>query len=93
MYDKNSNADGVDDARFKLFARKQRSYDAIQPTRASLVEHVKRATYQASCVWSQATACQMNTESPANWGWKQKDDIWQIVWMTLSPIDQMQVQD
>ena len=29
MYDKNSTADGVDDARFKLFVRKQRSYNAI----------------------------------------------------------------
>ena len=67
MYDKNSTADGVDDARFDLFARKQRSYNAIPPTRSSLAQHVKRATYQAACVWSQATARQMHTESPANW--------------------------
>lgn len=44
MYDKNSTADGVDDARLDLFAQKQRSYDAIPPTRASLAQHVKRAT-------------------------------------------------
>ena len=50
MYDKNSTVDGVDDARFDLFARKQRSYDAIPPTRSSLAQHVKRATYQAACV-------------------------------------------
>ena len=89
MYDKNSTADGVDDAIFDLFARKQRSYDAIPPTRSSLAQHVKRATYQAACVsWSQATARQMHTESPANWGWQTSDDIWQVVWMTLPPIAQ-----
>ncbi|XP_060788807.1 uncharacterized protein LOC132893681 [Neoarius graeffei] len=36
MYNKNSTADGVDDARLDTFAQKQRSYDAIPPTRASL---------------------------------------------------------
>ena len=78
MYDKNSTADVVDEARFELFAQKQRSYDAIPPTRASLAQHAKRATYQVSSVRSQATICQMNTESPANWGWRLKYDVWQV---------------
>ena len=35
MYDRSSSTDAVDDARLELFARKQRSYEAIPPTRAA----------------------------------------------------------
>ena len=65
MYDKSSEAAGVDDARLDLFARKQRSYEAIPPTKAALLQHVKRAAYQAGCIWSQATAFQPEPESPS----------------------------
>jgi len=40
-YDKSSAATGVDEARLDLFARKQRSYDAIPPTSVALKEHAK----------------------------------------------------
>ena len=62
MYDRSSTADGVDEARLDMFARKQRPYEAIPPTRAALLQHVKRAAYQAGCIWSQATVCQPETE-------------------------------
>ena len=42
MYDRSSSAEAVDDARLELFARKQRSYEAIPPTRAALVQHIKQ---------------------------------------------------
>ena len=35
MYDRSSSTDTVDDARLELFGRKQRSYEAIPPTRAA----------------------------------------------------------
>ncbi len=56
--------DDEDLARLDLFA-----YDAIPPTRAALEQHVKRAAYQAACVWSQVTVCHMQNDSPANWGY------------------------
>ena len=62
MYDKNSTMDKVDEARLDLFARKQRPYDAIPTTRASIVQHVKRSAFQAACIWGQATVCNMQTE-------------------------------
>ncbi|XP_034030967.1 uncharacterized protein LOC117514556 [Thalassophryne amazonica] len=68
MYDKNSTANKVDEARLDLFARKQRPYDAIPSTSASLFEHVKRSVFQAAYIWGQATVCEMQIESPANWG-------------------------
>ena len=45
MYDRNSSAKSVDKARLDLFARKQKSYDNIPPSRAALTEHAERAVY------------------------------------------------
>ena len=86
MYDRSSTAEGVDDARLDMFARKQRPYEAIPPTRDALLQHVKRAAYQAGCIWSQSTVCQPETQSPADWGWTKKGDLWQIFWTELLPI-------
>ena len=55
MYDRSSAIDGVDDARLDVFARKQKPYEAILPTLAALLQHVKRTAYPAGCIWSQAT--------------------------------------
>ena len=45
MYDRSSTAEGVDDARLDMFVRKQRSYEAIPPSHAALLQHVQRAAY------------------------------------------------
>ena len=46
MYDRSSTVTCVNDARQELFARKQKSYQSIPPTRAALVQHLKRSAYQ-----------------------------------------------
>lgn len=86
MYDRSSTATGVDDSRLDMFARKQRPYEAIPPTQAALLQHVKRAAYVAGCIWSQSTLRQPETQSPADWGWTKKDDLWQVLWTNLPPI-------
>ena len=58
MYDRSSATDSIDVARLELLSRKQRSYDSIPPTQAALIQHNKRAAYQAGCIWGQATICQ-----------------------------------
>ena len=83
MYDRYSTTTCVNDARLDLFARKQRSYEAIPPTESALLQHNKRAAYQAECVWSQATVCRPEAQSPANWGWIKHDQVWKICWTTL----------
>ncbi|KAJ8351997.1 hypothetical protein SKAU_G00234730 [Synaphobranchus kaupii] len=88
MYDRSSTAAGIDDARLDMFARKQKPYEAIPPTRAALIQHAKHAAYQAGCIWGQATVCQMETKSPADWGWTKQGDLWQIFWTVLPPIAQ-----
>ena len=50
MYDRSSAATGVDEVRLNLFACKERSYDAIPPTSAALMEHAKCAAYQAGII-------------------------------------------
>ena len=59
MYDRSSSTEAVDDARLELFSRKQRSFEAIPPTRAALVQHIRRAAYQSACIWSRALECQL----------------------------------
>jgi hypothetical protein len=86
MYDRSSPTTSVDDTRLDMFARKQRPYEAIPPTQAALLQHTKRAAYQAGCIWSQSTLSQPETPSPADWGWTQHVDLWKICWTTLSPI-------
>ena len=86
MYDRSSSTVAVGDARLELFARKQRFYDAILPTRAALVQHIRRAAYQAACIWSRALVCQPEEESPAEWEWKQERDCWSTLWSTLPPV-------
>ena len=86
MYDRSSNANCVDDARLELFARKQKSYQSIPPTRAALVQPLKRFAYQAGCIWSQATVCQPKTLSPADWGWTKEADVWKTCWSKLTLI-------
>lgn len=86
MYDRSSAASSVDEARLDLFARKQRSYDAIPPTRAALMEHAKRAAYQSGIIWGQATIPNPETSTPADWGWIRTGETWQICWTALPPI-------
>ena len=47
----------VNNDRLELFAKKQRSYDAIPPTLDALMEHTKRAVYQGGLVWGQTLEC------------------------------------
>ena len=68
MYDRSSTAEGVDDARLDMFARKQRPYEAIPPTRGALLEHTKRAACQGDCIWSQSIVHKPETHDPAEWG-------------------------
>ena len=86
LYDRSSTAATVDEARLDLFAKKQRPYEALPPTKATLLQHTKRAAYQAGCMWGQATQCQPEVESPADWGWQKSGANWQVFWTANAPI-------
>ena len=65
MYDRSSEASCVNEARLDLFARKQRTYYAIPPTRATLREHAKRAAYQGGVIWGQPVRRLSQIQKPA----------------------------
>ena len=48
MYDKTSNCIDVNSARKKLFVKKGRQINNISPTSEALLQHFKRAVYQAN---------------------------------------------
>jgi len=43
LYDRTSYLISIDEARKQLFCKKGRTIDAIPPTRAALLQHIKRA--------------------------------------------------
>jgi len=86
MYDRSSSYKEVNEARLDLFARKQRAYDCIPPTKASLREHCKRAAFQAGHIWSQSLICSPVVPSPRNWGWQQSDSGWLPHWTDLPAV-------
>ena len=46
MYDRTSELEGVNECRRYLFTKKNRSSENLPPTLDSLIQHLKRATYQ-----------------------------------------------
>ena len=86
MYDRSSESKKVNETRFDLFARKQRSYDSIPPTKAALVEHIKRSVLQAGHTWGQSLSKTQNLPSPSRWGWEKSTGVWLPYWSSLEPI-------
>ena len=51
-----------------MFGQGSRTIEHIPPIRATLIQHLKRAVYQAGYVWSQALAASPALPSPGLWG-------------------------
>jgi len=47
MYDRTTELQGVDAGRRYFFSKKSREIENITPTAAALLQHMKRATFQA----------------------------------------------
>ena len=52
LYDHTSTISTVNECRKDLFARKDRPLEGIPPTSDALMQHLKRALYQASYCWA-----------------------------------------
>ena len=57
--------------------------ETILPTKAALVQHIKRAVYQGGHCWGRALKTVMNMPSPADWGWTDPP-TWKPMWTTLA---------
>jgi hypothetical protein len=68
IYDRTTTTFAVSKARFEMFARKQRQYDAIPTTGAAMPEHTTSAEYQGVSLWGQSLNCVQDIPSPEDWG-------------------------
>ena len=68
LYNKSSTLEDVNEARMELFCRENKSMENIPPTSDALLQHAKRATYQAS-IWISSHNSQQNQSTPDCWGW------------------------
>jgi len=53
LYDRTSDMDNIDEVCRHLFTMPGLSMESILPTKAALVQHAKRAVYQAGNIWGQ----------------------------------------
>ena len=58
----------------------------IPPTESALIEHTKRAVYQAGHVWGQSLILEPALPSPKQRGWKEDDHNWQPNWTSLPTV-------
>ena len=68
MYDKESECLTGNGVRKDLFAKKDRSFESIPPTSASLLQYVKRSAYQAGYQWGQSLVASPPQPCPDDWG-------------------------
>ena len=76
LYDCASNLECVNQAWKQLFTQKGRSIEGIPPTKTSLIQLTKRATYQAGYCWGQVMIAAPDLPSPNEWGWTSKEHKW-----------------
>ena len=55
----------VNQARQQIFAQSSRTFEYLPPTKASLVEYIKRTTHQAGYVWGQSIIAKLVLPSPS----------------------------
>lgn len=84
LYSRTCSLKRVNEARQSLFAQGTRRIENIPPTQAALVEHIKRATYQAGHVWGQTLQTMQELPSPSEWGWVKSEDGWIPHWSDLA---------
>ena len=84
LYDKTSSKSHVNEARVDLFAQKGRDVHHIPPTQGSLLQHTRRAVYQAGYCWSQSLSPMAQLPQPEGWGWiGAAGGTWEVMWSSL----------
>ena len=84
LYKRTSTLQNVNETRKRLFAFGNRQLENIPPTSSALLQHVKRAVFQAGHVWGQSLVANASVPSPSDWGWERIGDAWTPKWSTLA---------
>ena len=85
LYDRTSLLSTVNEVREELFCRKNRSVDRMPPTQDALLQHVRRAVYQAG-IWTMYTRAQQVVPSPQEFAWTKELKSWVPVWITIPEV-------
>ena len=73
----------IDLARYDIFKYKgNRDLRALPPTRDALVQHIHKAAYVASHIWSRANLPNTSDEPPSNWTWKISEGKFSCMWLS-----------
>ncbi len=85
LYSRTSSIVTVNSVRKQLFSHGNRKLENIPPSKAALLQHVKRASFQAGHVWGQALIANPTLPSPSEWGWQKEDNDgqWTPLWTIL----------
>ena len=82
VYDKTSTSLSINQTRRELFCLKNVTMERMPPTQNALLQHTKRAVYQAF-IWVTSTQVQQMIPSPNDYGWGQVDNVWSLLWLTV----------
>ena len=69
--------------RQQIFAQSSRTFEYLLPTKAALVEHIKRTTPQEGYVWGQSIIVKQVMPSPSLCGWVKSESGWVPFWTAL----------
>ena len=83
LYDRTCELQTVNETRRYLFSKKSRKMENIPPSQAALLEHSKRAAFQAGHIWGQTLVSEPEVPTPGEWGWEELDKKWSILWTKL----------
>ena len=83
LYSRTSTTTSVNKARQELFSKNASTLESIPTTQAVLLQHIKRAVFQAGYIWGNALVHQPHFPSPCEWGWEKVNDEWKPVWTLL----------
>lgn len=79
----------VNAARKDLFTRKGRDIESIPPTADALLQHAKRATFQAGHCWGKCLEVSPQLPPPSKWGWERgPTQTWEPLWTTIPQASQ-----
>ena len=67
LYSVSCTLTDVNRARQQIFAQSFHTFEYLPPTKADMVEHVKRTTHQAGYVWGQSIIAKQVLSSPNPW--------------------------
>ena len=83
LYDETSSLRSINDTKRQLFCHKNRTMDKLPPTNDAVLQHVRRAVYQAG-IWTTSTQTQLVIPSPHDFTWAKILDSWVPGWVTIS---------